>query len=70
VQVVLGGGTLQTGDAVLHDRVTAGITAVAPRATVAVLEVPPVFGAVVAALTAAGAPAAAVRRARRELGSR
>jgi N-acetylglucosamine kinase-like BadF-type ATPase len=70
VQVVLGGGTLQTGDAVLHDRVTAGITAVAPRATVAVLDVPPVFGAVVAALTAAGAPPAAVRRARRELGSR
>ena len=33
VEVVLGGGTLQTGNGVLHDRVAAGIAAVAPRAT-------------------------------------
>jgi hypothetical protein len=31
VEVVLGGGTLQTGNGVLHDRVAAGIAAVAAR---------------------------------------
>ncbi len=67
VEVVLGGGTLQTGNGVLHDRVAAGITAVAPRAGVAVLDAPPVFGAVVEAWTAVGAPAAALRRVRRAL---
>ena len=67
VEVVLGGGTLQTGNGVLHDRVAAGITAVAPRASVAVLDAPPVFGAVVEAMTVAGAPATAVRRVRRAL---
>ena len=67
VEVVLGGGTLQTGNGVLHDRVAAGITAVAPRASVAVLDAPPVFGAVVEALTVAGAPAVAVHRVRSAL---
>ncbi len=67
VEVVLGGGTLQAGDGGLHDRVAAGITAVAPRARVAVLDAPPVFGAVVEALTTVGAPAAALRRVRRAL---
>jgi N-acetylglucosamine kinase-like BadF-type ATPase len=67
VEVVLGGGTLQTGNGVLHDRVAAGITAVAARATVTVLDAPPVFGAVVEAMTVAGAPATALRRVRRAL---
>jgi N-acetylglucosamine kinase-like BadF-type ATPase len=67
VEVVLGGGTLQTGNGVLHDRVTAGIAAVAARATVTVLDAPPVFGAVVEAMTVAGAPAAALQRVRRAL---
>ena len=67
VEVVLGGGTLQTGNGVLHDRVAAGVTAVAPRATVAVLDAPPVFGAVVEAWTTVGASAAALRRVRRAL---
>jgi len=67
VEVVLGGGTLQTGNGVLHDRVAAGVTAVAPRATVAVLDAPPVFGAVAEAWTTVGAPAAALRRVRRAL---
>ncbi|MFL6128897.1 MAG: N-acetylglucosamine kinase [Mycobacteriales bacterium] len=67
VEVVLGGGTLQTGDAVLHDRVTAGITAVAPRARVGVLDVPPVFGAVAEAWAAVGAADPALRRIRRAL---
>ena len=67
VEVVLGGGTLQTGNGVLHDRVAAGIAAVAARATVTVLDAPPVYGAVVEAMTVAGAPAAALRRVRRAL---
>ena len=67
VEVMLGGGTLQAGYGGLHDRVAAGITAVAPRAAVAVLDAPPVLGAVVEALTTVGAPAAALRRIRRAL---
>ena len=67
VEVVLGGGTLQTGNGVLHDRVAAGIAAVAARATVTVLDAPPVYGAVVEAMTVAGAPAGALRRVRRAL---
>jgi N-acetylglucosamine kinase-like BadF-type ATPase len=67
LDVVLGGGTLQTGDAVLHDRVTAGITAVAPRARVGVLDVPPVFGALAEAWARTGAADTALSRIRRAL---
>jgi N-acetylglucosamine kinase-like BadF-type ATPase len=67
VEVVLGGGTLQTGNGVLHDRVTAGVVAVAPRARVGVLDVPPVFGAVVEAWATVGAAETALRRVRRAL---
>jgi len=67
VEVVLGGGTLQTGNGGLHARVTAGITAVAPRARVSVLDVPPVFGAVVEAWASVGAADSALRRIRRTL---
>ena len=67
VEVVLGGGNLQTGNDVLHDRVAAGVTAAAPRARVCVLDAPPVFGAVVEAWAAVGAPPAALRRVRRAL---
>ena len=67
LDVVLGGGTLQTGDAVLYDRVTAGITAVAPRARVSVLDVPPVFGALAEAWARTGAADTALSRIRRTL---
>jgi len=67
VEVVLGGGTLQTGNAVLQERVTGGITAVAPRARVGALDVPPVFGAVVEAWTRVGGTDTALRRIRRSL---
>jgi N-acetylglucosamine kinase-like BadF-type ATPase len=67
VEVVLGGGTLQTGNAVLHERVTTGITAVAARARVGVLDVPPVFGAVVEAWATVDAAGTALRRVRRAL---
>lgn len=70
VEVVLGGGTLQTGNGVLHDRVAAGVSAVAPRARVCVLDVPPVFGAVVEAWATVGAPDAALHRIRRALTAR
>jgi N-acetylglucosamine kinase-like BadF-type ATPase len=62
VPVVLGGGTLQTGDPALLARVTAGVTAVAARATVRVLDVPPVFGALTEAYDHAPATPTARRR--------
>ena len=67
VEVVLGGGTLQAADGVLLDRVTAGVTAVAARAQVSVLDVPPVFGALVEAWQHVLAGAPALRRLRTEL---
>jgi N-acetylglucosamine kinase-like BadF-type ATPase len=54
VEVVLGGGVLQAGDTDLLAVATAGITAVAPAATVRVLGVPPVYGAVVEAFSHVG----------------
>jgi N-acetylglucosamine kinase-like BadF-type ATPase len=66
VDVILGGGTLQSGNGVVLDRVVRGITAHAPAARVSVLSVPPVYGAVVEAFDRAGAdpaPLAAVRDA-------
>jgi N-acetylglucosamine kinase-like BadF-type ATPase len=55
VEVVLGGGVLHTGDRAVLDRVTAGVTATAPAAQVTVLEVTPVYGALVEAFNRAGA---------------
>jgi N-acetylglucosamine kinase-like BadF-type ATPase len=55
VDVILGGGTLQSGHTVVLDRVVQGITAYAPAARVSVLSVPPVFGAVVEAFDRVGA---------------
>jgi N-acetylglucosamine kinase-like BadF-type ATPase len=67
VEVVLGGGTLQTNDGAVRARITAGITALAPRAQVSVLDVAPVFGALVEALGRVGAGQPAVRRIRKAL---
>jgi N-acetylglucosamine kinase-like BadF-type ATPase len=67
VEVVLGGGTLQTGEGAVLSRVTAAVTAVAPRAQVLVLDVPPVFGALVEAWDRLGTPPAALRRLRAAL---
>ena len=41
VDVVLGGGTLQSGHPLLLDRIRAGVHAAAPKATLHVLDVPP-----------------------------
>jgi N-acetylglucosamine kinase-like BadF-type ATPase len=67
VEVILGGGTLQAGDPAVLRRITEDVHATCPRAVVRVLDVPPVFGTVVEALTGAGAGPAAVRRARAAL---
>jgi N-acetylglucosamine kinase-like BadF-type ATPase len=64
VEVVLGGGTLQAADRAVVDRVTAGVTAVASRAQVSVLDVPPVFGALVESWRRVGAGETALRRLR------
>jgi N-acetylglucosamine kinase-like BadF-type ATPase len=67
VEVILGGGTLQTDHAPLRTRITAGITAAAPRARVRVLDVPPIFGALAEAWTHLAAPTPALHKLRRAL---
>jgi N-acetylglucosamine kinase-like BadF-type ATPase len=68
VEVVLGGGTLQTNDGPFRERVVAGIVAELPRAQVRLLDLRPVFGAVAEALRRAGASTGSLARARRALG--
>jgi hypothetical protein len=48
-------------------RISAGLTALAPRATLHVLDVAPVVGPLVSALALAGAEPAAIERARSSL---
>jgi N-acetylglucosamine kinase-like BadF-type ATPase len=67
VDVVLGGGTLQSRQPQLLARITAGLAALAPKATLHVLDVPPVVGPLVSALTLAGAEPPAIDRARSSL---
>jgi N-acetylglucosamine kinase-like BadF-type ATPase len=62
--VVLGGGVLQSQPAVLMQAIRDGLAAHAPLAEPAVLDVPPVTGALLDALRAAGADAAACALAR------
>ncbi|HEY7175609.1 MAG TPA: BadF/BadG/BcrA/BcrD ATPase family protein [Micromonosporaceae bacterium] len=54
VEVVLGGGTLHHGNRDVFERVAARVTAVAPQARVTVLDVSPVYGALVEAFRVAG----------------
>jgi N-acetylglucosamine kinase-like BadF-type ATPase len=65
-EVVLGGGMLAPGRGLLHDLVVAGLAVRAPAARPVVAVAPPVVGAVLVALEAAGAPAEARRRLRAE----
>jgi N-acetylglucosamine kinase-like BadF-type ATPase len=68
VEVVLGGGIFDTTDTAFHARVSAGIRAAAPRATLVRLDAPPVLGAALIGLDAHDAPptsANAVRQALR-----
>ncbi|GAB3598521.1 BadF/BadG/BcrA/BcrD ATPase family protein [Angustibacter peucedani] len=64
VPVVLAGGTLQHGPRLLLDRITDDLAHTLPRARPRVLDVPPVAGAVLAALAHAGAAPDALARAR------
>ncbi|MEU6352969.1 BadF/BadG/BcrA/BcrD ATPase family protein [Streptomyces sp. NPDC047072] len=65
--VVLGGGTLQHGQTMLHDHIRERLAAEAPRAEPRVLDVPPVAGAVAEALREAGASEDARRRLRKTI---
>jgi N-acetylglucosamine kinase-like BadF-type ATPase len=65
--VVLGGGMLRRGEGLLHDEVLARLKAWAPHATPVVAPDPPVLGATLAALDAAGALPEAGRRLRATL---
>jgi hypothetical protein len=57
--VVLGGGVLRARHPLLMDAVAAGIRSVAPRATITVVDAPPVLGAALSALDTLGADGAA-----------
>lgn len=62
--VVLGGGTLQNGQVLLHDHIRTRLAAQAPLAQPRVLDVQPVAGAVAKALAVVAAPEPAQRRIR------
>jgi N-acetylglucosamine kinase-like BadF-type ATPase len=64
VDVVLGGGLLQAGDARLLGRVRAGVLATAGRASLIPLTLPPVTGAALLALEAVGADQGVLEAAR------
>jgi N-acetylglucosamine kinase-like BadF-type ATPase len=70
VDVVLGGGVFRNGWAAFLERIEAGIHAVAPEASVRVLQVPPLVGAAVIGLERLGAAGAAHRRLRARLTER
>jgi ribulose kinase len=57
--VVLGGGVLRARHPLLMDAVADGLGSVAPRATITVVDAPPVLGAALSALDALGADEAA-----------
>lgn len=65
--VILGGGTLQHGPEMLLSRILGGVREHAPLALLHVLDVPPVAGAVLEAMSLLGAGAAAQQQAREAL---
>jgi N-acetylglucosamine kinase-like BadF-type ATPase len=65
--IVLGGGIFSTGDPAFLPRIEEGLTRVAAKANVRVLDVPPVVGAALLALDSIGAGREAHRRARTAL---
>jgi N-acetylglucosamine kinase-like BadF-type ATPase len=64
VRVLLGGGMLRAGTGLLYDEVVARLTRAAPHATPTPVTEPPVLGAALDALDAAGAPPEAATRLR------
>ncbi|WP_438354561.1 N-acetylglucosamine kinase [Microbacterium sp. CJ88] len=69
IPIVLGGSILQAGHALLDDRITAGISAVVPRARIVRPSTAPVAGAAVAAALHAGLGAAELGRLRAAFGA-
>jgi hypothetical protein len=65
--VVLGGGVLRTRHPLLLDPILAALAAGAPKATVSVVDAPPVLGAALSALDALAAPPSARDAVRRAL---
>ena len=62
--IVLGGGTLQSGNGILIGRIAERLSTAAPNARLRVLDVAPVAGALIEALVMAGASEQAQARAR------
>jgi N-acetylglucosamine kinase-like BadF-type ATPase len=69
VEVILGGSVLRSADTSVIERIVAAIVAIAPRARVNVLTLPPVFGALVEAYDQVGAPPSTVDMLRASLTS-
>jgi len=67
VEVVLGGGLLQSGYGRLIDAIEAGVRRIAPAATVRVTSSPPIVGAALLGLDEMGVDPDAQRRVREEL---
>lgn len=63
VPVVLGGGVLRSGNRRLMDGIEAGLAAGAPRARIVPVSAPPILGAALLTLEAAGAPPSALAAA-------
>jgi hypothetical protein len=70
VEVLLGGGLLQTANRRLHAAIEEGIHAVAPGAIVRTADSSPIAGAALLGLDELGAGADAQARLRAELGAR
>lgn len=67
VPVILGGSVLASNDSRLLSRIRLGLQEKAPRAHIHLVTAPPILGAGLLALEAAGADAEALSRARKEL---
>lgn len=67
VPIVLGGGILAARDPLLLEPIERGLAGIAPLATLAIVEQPPIVGAALLALASAGAGEEALARARTAL---
>jgi N-acetylglucosamine kinase-like BadF-type ATPase len=69
-RVLLGGGMLRAGSGLLYEEVVSRLARAAPQATPLAVAEPPVLGAVLDALDAAGAPPEAATRLRAAVSAR
>lgn len=69
VPVVFGGGVARSRDPLLLDDIAAGLDSTVPNARLSVVDAPPVLGAALLALAAAGGDAEALGRAHEGLGT-